>query len=241
MTPALLVPALLMGLFGSTHCVLMCGGVVGMTCSALPRERRTRWSAQVPYLLAYNAGRIASYAVAGAFAGAVGSAIASIGLAERAQLGLRFAAGAMMVAVGMYVVGFTPALRWIERAGEPLWKRIAPLARRLVPVRTPAHALGLGLLWGWMPCGLVYAAMAAAVTSGSALGGAATMAVFGAGTLPTLLAMGSAAAVVARAMRARWVRTTAGALLLALGVIQFVHAGAAWAHVDHACCAAHAL
>jgi len=241
MTPALLVPALLMGLFGSTHCVLMCGGVVGMTCSALPRERRMRWSAQVPYLLAYNAGRIVSYAAAGAFAGAVGSAVASFGLAERAHLGLRFAAGAMMVAVGMYVAGFAPALRWLERLGEPVWKRVAPVARRMVPVRTPAHALGLGLLWGWMPCGLVYAAMAAAVTTGSALGGAVTMAAFGAGTLPTLLAMGSAAAVVARAMRARWIRAAAGAVLLALGVIQFVHAGAAWAHAAHACCAVHAL
>ncbi len=241
MIPALLVPALLMGLLGSTHCVLMCGGVVGMACSALPKERRTRLGAQVPFLLAYNGGRIASYAIAGALAGAAGAAIASLGLAERAQIGLRFAAGVMMVAVGLYVAGFRPAMRWIERAGEPVWQRIAPFARRLVPVRTPAHALALGLLWGWMPCGLVYAAMVAAVTSGSALRGAATMTAFGLGTLPMLLAMGSAAAAAARAMRKRWVRPAAGALLVIFGALQLVHAGEAWASGAHACCAAHAL
>jgi sulfite exporter TauE/SafE len=231
-----------MGLFGSTHCVLMCGGVVGMTCSALPPARRTRWTTHLSHLLAYNGGRIASYALGGAFAGAAGAAVASFGLAARAQVvGLRFAAAVMMVAVGLYVAGFGPALRWIERAGEPFWKLIAPVARRLVPVRSPAHAVVLGLLWGWMPCGLVYAAMAAAVTSGSALAGAATMAAFGTGTLPMLFAMGSAAAMTARAMRTRWVRTAAGGLLLLLGVLQFVHAGAAWLSADHACCAARAL
>jgi sulfite exporter TauE/SafE len=146
-----------------------------------------------------------------------------------------------MVAVGMYVAGFGPAMRWIERAGEPVWRRIAPFARRFVPVRSPVQALALGLLWGWMPCGLVYAAMVAAVTSGSALRGAATMAAFGVGTLPMLLAMGSAAAAAARAMRVRWVRPLAGTVLVVLGALQVVHAGEAWASAAHVCCVAHAL
>jgi hypothetical protein len=232
-----------MGLLGGAHCVVMCGGVVAMSGSALPLTRRSRPMAQLPYVLAYNGGRIASYAMAGALAGALGSTLAAFGLVERAQLGLRVAAGLMMIAVGLYVSGFGGALRWAERAGQPLWRRVAPLARRLVPVQTPAHALALGLLWGWMPCGLVYAALAAAVTSGSALGGAATMAAFGAGTLPTLVAMGSAAAVVARFARERWVRGAAGVAILALGAVQLVNVGEAWAAVGHgspaACCVHH--
>jgi sulfite exporter TauE/SafE len=240
MSAVLLVSALVMGLLGSTHCVLMCGGVVGMACSALPVARRGKPLAQLPTMLAYNAGRIASYAAAGALAGAVGATLASFGAVERAQLALRIAAGVMMVAVGLYVAGLARALRWIERVGEPAWKRILPLARRLVPVRSPLGALALGLLWGWMPCGLVYAALTAAVTSGSALGGAATMAAFGAGTLPTLLAMGSAAALVSRATRARWVRAAAGVALVAFGAVQLANAGVAWAHAgEPACCAGH--
>jgi sulfite exporter TauE/SafE len=241
MSAVLLVSALLMGLLGSTHCVVMCGGVVAMSCSALPVARRGRPWAQLPFVLAYNTGRIASYATAGAVAGAVGATLASFGAVERVQLGLRLAAGVMMIAVGLYVAGLARALRWIERIGEPVWRRVLPFARKLVPVRSPVQALALGSLWGWMPCGLVYAALAAAVTSGSALGGAATMAAFGLGTLPTLVAMGSAAAVAARVARTRWARAVFGAAIVLFGIVQVAHVATAWAAVGegaHPCCAA---
>jgi sulfite exporter TauE/SafE len=243
MTAMLLVSALVMGLLGSTHCVVMCGGVVAMTCSALPLSRRARPSVQLPYVLAYNAGRIASYAMAGAAVGALGGTLASFGAVEHVQLGLRLAAGAMMVAVGLYVAGLARALTWVERAGAPVWRRIAPFAKRLVPVRSPLAALALGAMWGWLPCGLVYAALAAAVTSGSAANGAATMAAFGLGTLPMLVAMGSTAAVVARAARRQWVRMGAGVAIVAFGVVQVAHVGQALA-TERAgetpqCCAGH--
>jgi sulfite exporter TauE/SafE len=241
-----------MGLLGSAHCVLMCGGVVAMTCSALPLSARSAESGavrgprraleQMGYILAYNGGRIASYTAAGAIAGAVGAALASFGGVQEAQLALRLAAGAMMVTVGLYVAGVARALTWLERAGEPLWRRVAPVARRLVPVRSPLTAFTLGVLWGWLPCGLVYAALAASVTSGSAAGGATTMAAFGLGTLPALVTMGSAATVVARAARRRWVRVGAGVLLIAFGAVQVAHVGRAWAAESRGgapCCAGH--
>jgi sulfite exporter TauE/SafE len=243
MSTMLLVSATLMGLLGSTHCVAMCGGVVAVACGALPTTRRARPLAQLPYTLAYNAGRVASYACAGALAGLLGSTLASFGFAERAFLALRVLAAALMIAVGLYLAGFVRVLRWAERAGEPVWRRIAPLARRFVPVRTPGHALVLGLMWGWMPCGLVYAALGAATTAGSALGGAATMAAFGLGTLPTLLAMGSAAAVVARLSKTPAIRTAAAVVILGFGALQVAHVGRAWASAGspscHSCCARH--
>lgn len=243
MSGMLVVSALLMGLLGSTHCVVMCGGVVAMTCSALPLARRTSMLAQLPYVLAYNAGRITSYAVAGAVAGAIGAGVGSLGVVSHWLLGLRFAAGMLMIAVGFYLAGWGTALRWVERAGEPVWRRVAPLARKLVPVRTPPQALALGLVWGWMPCGLVYAALAASVTSGSWSGGATTMAAFGLGTLPTLVAMGSATALVTRVARSRRMRVAAAIVVAAFGVAQIAHAGVAWAAVDRAgtpeCCAGH--
>jgi uncharacterized protein len=243
MSAVLLLSALAMGLLGSTHCVLMCGGVVAMTCSALPLARRGKPVAQLPFVLAYNAGRVASYALAGATAGAIGAALTSFGMVEQAQLVLRLAAGAMMVAVGFYVTGLTRTLSWLERAGEPVWRRIAPAARRLVPVRSPVAALALGALWGWMPCGLVYAALTGAVTSGSATAGAATMTAFGLGTLPTLIAMGSTAALVVRAGRQRWVRRIAGATIVVFGFVQLAAAGRAWASDGSGptatCCAGH--
>ena len=243
MSAVLLVSALLMGLLGSTHCVVMCGGVVAMTCSALPLARRVRPLAQLPYMLAYNAGRIASYAVAGADGGRLGAALASFGVVARAQLGLRVAAGALMIAVGLYVAGSgarAPLGR--ERAGEPSGGA-SRRSRGASSRSEPPQALALGLLWGWMPCGLVYAALAAAVTSGSAAGGAATMAAFGLGTLPMLVAMGSAAALVARAARSarcgwsRALRSSRSASSISAG------AGYAWAAVRKGgpptCCVGH--
>ena len=171
-----------------------------------------------------------------------GQAWVRSGAVSHALLGLRFAAGALMIAVGFYLAGWGGALRWLERAGEPVWRRVAPLARRLVPVRTPWQALALGLVWGWMPCGLVYAALAASVTSGSPLAGATTMAAFGLGTLPTLVAMGSAAALVTRLARSRRVRIAAAVVVAAFGVAQIAHAGVAYAAAGQpACCAGHAV
>ncbi len=122
-----------------------------------------------------------------------------------------------------------------------MWRRIAPLARRLVPVRTAGCKRSpSGLLWGWMPCGLVYAALAAAVTSGSSLGGAATMAAFGVGTLPTLITMGSAAGLASRLARRPRVRLAAALVVGTFGILQVGHVGAAWASgagATHACCA----
>jgi sulfite exporter TauE/SafE len=243
MNAALLASAWLMGFLGSTHCIAMCGGVVAVACSALPLRKRPSVAAQLPYVLAYNGGRILSYAAAGALAGAIGAALASVTPVAKAQIGLRLVADAMMIAVGAYVAGLSRVFRWIEGLGEPLWRRVAPLGRALVPVRSLPGAFALGLVWGWLPCGLVYAGLAAAVTSGSALGGAATMAAFGAGTLPMLLALGSAASFVARAARRRWVRSAAGATMIAFGVVQMAHTGHAWASVENgrtpACCPGH--
>jgi len=242
MSVVLLLSALAMGLLGSSHCVLMCGGVVAMSCSALPLSRRSRPIAQLPYVLAYNAGRIASYAVAGAAAGVLGATLASFGAVERVQLALRLGAGVLMVAVGFYVAGVAPALAWLERVGQPVWRRVLPVARRLVPVRSPLGALALGAMWGWLPCGLAYTALAASVTSGGPASGAATMTAFGLGTLPTLLAMGSAAGVAARAARRPWVRRVAGVAIVVFGVVQVAHVGRAWAASGedaHACCAGH--
>lgn len=246
MNPGMLASAWLMGFLGSTHCVVMCGGVVAMTCSALPVARRTGASAHLPYALAYNGGRIASYGFAGAIAGTLGGAFAAIGFVERAQLGLRLLAAVMMIAVGLYVTGFARGLRWIERIGEPLWRQVAPLARRLVPVDSLPKALAFGLLWGWLPCGLVYAALAAAVATGSPSGGAATMAAFGVGTLPMLVAMGSAASFIGGVARAPPVRVVAGLAIVGFGFLQMAHAGRAWAALGTigampVCCASHAL
>ena len=204
----------LVGLLGGTHCVGMCGGIV----SALSMGGQAGWGLH----LAYNAGRILSYAVAGAIAGALGAA--SLGLAGQVpvRMVLYFFANLMLVALGLYLIGLSGALALTERAGQALWRRVQPLTRRFLPVRGAAQAFPLGVLWGWLPCGLVYSALASTLTAGSAGRGAAMMLAFGLGTLPNLLLAGLLLARLNGIVKRPVVRTVSGLLVLGFGIYGFI-------------------
>ncbi len=210
--------AFLIGLTGGVHCFGMCGGIVGALTLGLPPARDRPLLARLPYLLAYNGGRIASYVTAGALAGGVGAWAAHLVSVHRAQLGLQAVAGVFMVLLGLYLGGWWPVLGHLERAGGVLWRRIEPLGRGLLPVRTPAQALGIGLVWGWLPCGLVYSVLVWALGSGGATEGGLLLLSFGLGTLPALLAMGTAAAALAGFVRRAGVRHATGMLLVLFGI-----------------------
>jgi sulfite exporter TauE/SafE len=207
------VAIFLVGLLGGTHCVGMCGGIVG-ALAAQVSGARAGW----PLHLAYNLGRILSYSVAGALVGAIGGLGLAFGPVAKVQLAFYILASLMLVALGFYLMGFTRSLTFIERAGQTLWRRIQPLTRRFLPVRSAAQALPLGMLWGWLPCGLVYSVLANALVSGSAARGALAMAVFGLGTLPNLLLAGMLLTRFRRFAQARVARIIAGVLVLGFGL-----------------------
>jgi sulfite exporter TauE/SafE len=200
----------LVGLLGGTHCVGMCGGIVGALSMGAPG----RWSMH----LTYNAGRILSYTAAGAAAGALGAASMSLEGQMPVRLVLYLLANLMLVALGLYLLGVTRALAFTERAGQHLWRRLQPLTRRFLPARTIGQALPLGLLWGWLPCGLVYSALASSLTAGSASRGALLMLLFGLGTLPNLLLAGILFARLNEFVRRPVVRTLSGLLVLGFGL-----------------------
>ena len=216
----LYLAAFLIGLTGGVHCFGMCGGIVGALTLGLPPAPGHPLLARLPYLLAYNLGRIASYATAGALAGGVGAWAAHLTSVRHAQLALQVLAGLFMILLGLYLAGWWPGLSRLERAGGVLWRRIEPLGRRFFPVRTPARALGIGLVWGWLPCGLVYSVLVWAVGAGGVLEGALLLLSFGLGTLPALLAMGTAAAALAGFVRRPVVRTVAGTLVILFGLYE---------------------
>lgn len=206
---SLIVPALLMGVFGGAHCVAMCGGVSSMLCAGQGRPSG--------FSLAYNAGRVASYTLLGLIVGSLGTL--DLGLPMDAlRFGLRALAAVCMLTVGLHLIGLPSFVKALESVGAPLWRRVAPVARRLLPLRSPWHALAAGSLWALMPCGLLYGALALAATSESPLEGAATMAAFGLGTVPVMLTVGVLAHRVVQAFARAWVRRAAGALILAFGL-----------------------
>ena len=203
----------LVGFLGGTHCVGMCGGIVG-ALSAFSPAHGARW----PLHLAYNAGRISSYVLAGAVVGALGAAGTSLAGQLPARIALFTLANLMLLAFGLYLLGATQVLAGTERAGQLLWKHLQPLSKRFLPARSPLQAFPLGLLWGWLPCGLVYSALATALAAGSAAQGAGLMLAFGLGTLPNLLAMGLFAARLKEWVRRPLVRRLAGGMVLGFGL-----------------------
>jgi len=230
---ALPAAMLVTGFLSGVHCLGMCGGIVsafGAVGSVAAPATVTRqpprrgFARELARQLAFNAGRIGSYAVAGTVAGALGGAGAYVAGALSWQVALYVLANLMLVLVGLYLAGASAWLARIEALGAPLWQRLQPLAARLLPARTLPQSVAAGLVWGWIPCGLVYAALAVAVLAGSAERGALAMAAFGLGTLPNLLAAGLAAARLRAFAARRGVRLAAGGVVLGFGVFGLVNA-----------------
>lgn len=231
-----LIPVLLVGLFGSVHCGAMCGGIVA-AFSTVPAARRpfpvtvaaaaappARVAASIPRVLAYNAGRLTSYALAGALAaGLTGEAGKLAALGTFQQVGY-WLANLMLIALGLYLMGAWRGLEWLEMAGQHLWRRLRPVMQWLLPLDSTAKMLGLGLLWGWLPCGMVYSMLVTAMVSGSAASGAAVMLAFGLGTLPMVLALGLAGERLRSALRLPMMRRGAGLVVLGFGLVGLARA-----------------
>jgi sulfite exporter TauE/SafE len=208
-----IIAVFLVGLLGGVHCLGMCGSIVGIFTTQLPKDRM-RW----PFHLAYSSGRITSYAVAGALVGAVGQAGLLMRDAVPVQHLLFALSSSMLVLLGLYLAGLWGAVRKIESVGGGLWKRLQPYTRKLLPVNTVPRALALGALWGWLPCGLVYSVLVTSLASGSSAQGALIMAAFGLGTLPNLLVIGLFWERCRHWVQSPKVRMTAGLLVMGFGV-----------------------
>ena len=207
----LLGSALVLGLLGGGHCLGMCGGLMGALTLAIPAQQRSR---RLRLLLAYNLGRILSYATAGYLLGLAGWALENSPLAML----LRVLAALLLIAMGLYLAGWWHGLTRIEAIGRGLWRHLQPLASRLLPVSRLPQALLLGALWGWLPCGLVYSTLLWAASQGSALDSALLMLAFGLGTWPVLLASGLAAERLLGLLRQRGIRAAAGLLVILFGL-----------------------
>ncbi len=210
--------ALLVGVLGSMHCAGMCGGILGALTYSLPAGVRRRPERLLGILLALNLGRMVSYAAAGALVGWAGGTLAVSSGAVWIGLMFRGLAGLVVVGIGLYLGGWFPRLAVVERLGSPLWSQLAPLANRLMPIRGPCHAALYGVLWGWLPCGLVYSMLISTPAQAGALSGALYMALFGAGTLPVTLGGGLLAGRLYALARDRRYRTVAGLGVIAIGL-----------------------
>lgn len=182
MTTALLIAALFMGFLGSPHCLGMCGGLVAAFSLSMkdvsPAKRRA-------LIATYHLGRLTSYAVLGLVAGLIGTAVLAPLMTSNSVP--RILLGLVLVFVGATMLG-APFLTKLERVGMRFWQFLSPIRQKVFPLNTFPRALAAGLLWGYLPCGLVYGALLIAVVAHDPLSGAALMFMFGLGTIPMLVA-----------------------------------------------------
>lgn len=213
------------GLLSAVHCLSMCGGIVGALSLSLPAHIRDNAPRLLGYVLVYNLGRIGSYALLGALLGGMGGTVQDLTGTDLGHRILRLVAALIMAGIGLYLGGWLPQLGRLERIGTPLWRRLQPLGRRLLPVHSLTQAALFGAIWGWLPCGLVYAALVWSSAAGGAWQGASYMAAFGAGTLPATMGAGMLAGSVTRLRQIPHLRQVVGASIVAFAVVSVVLPG----------------
>jgi hypothetical protein len=161
---------------------------------------------------------VLSYGLAGGAAGAAGSALLWIPWKAPLYVILQAAAGAILVLTALRLGGWLAAGSRLELLGVRLWSRLQPWCRALLPVDRLWRSLALGAIWGWVPCGLVYSALAWSAATADAAGGALTMLAFGAGTLPGMITAGVAGAGLGARSSGTALRRGLAALLVLIGI-----------------------
>ena len=208
--------ALLAGLFGGVHCAAMCGGIAAsLSLGQRPAASLAQWW----QALQPNLGRIFGYGIAGALAGGVGRGLIELIHSAGLITLLRSALGLVLILVALRMLGRVRGFDLFAGPAQRLWQALRPLQRRLLPADTAYKRIGIGLLWGWLPCGLSLSLLAVAWLQAGAVAGALTMLAFGLGTLATLLPLTWTGARLGQRLQRGGARTLAGVLVLCVGLI----------------------
>lgn len=205
---ATILTAFMAGLLGSGHCFAMCGAIAVSPAAS--------GSQGALHTVLFNGGRLLSYALLGAVLAALAGTAGDYGRLAPWGLFLRWLAAALILLVGLkFLTGFD-LLRPIERLGSSVWTRVSPWVSKTAALPPVAGRLAMGMLWGLLPCGLVYTALLLALTAGNAVGGGLVMLAFGLGTAPAMLGMGFAASAIGTIFRDPFVRRFVGGGLVLL-------------------------
>lgn len=207
----------LLGFLGSGHCIGMCGPIAVAVCSRGATARLGGSS------ILYNIGRVLTYSLIGAVLGAVGSGLSDLGQLVRLQVWLTLASSLWMGWLALAMLAVVPEPSWLFAVDAGRIPGAGALLGRVVRGGRSLDALLLGLLLGFLPCGLSMAAFSRSLVSGSTLSGLAFSAAFGLGTLPAMLLVGWLGQRVTRKHR-QVVVLLAGMVMLGMSVLQGLRA-----------------
>ena len=210
--------AFFIGLLSTLHCFGMCGGVVGALTLSLHPDKRQDTRALWVYTLSYNAGRIISYTLAGVIVGLLGQTIVSI-IPEIGGMLLRPIFLIFVILLGFYIGGWLPKLALIEKLGSPIWKQLQPIGVKYLPIKKVSHAFIFGLIWGWLPCGLVYYALIMAFSQSNIVDSTLFMFAFGMGTFLPMLMAGILAGKLVAIQRSKNLKKFNAIALIIIGTV----------------------
>lgn len=221
MTWAWLLAGFSMGFLGSPHCLGMCGGIVSAFSMSMQgvQPKHKLW-----LIACYHIGRLLSYALLGALVASIGAVFFAPFFGSAIP---RVLLGVAIVFAGLLMLGL-PMLKQIERMGFGVWGMLSPLRKRLFPLNTTPKALAAGLLWGFLPCGLVYAAVGIAfglgandgtTTQSQIMQGSLFMLFFGLGTIPMLIATQTVLGTLQHMVKKLFLRRAGGLAMLISGLL----------------------
>ncbi|WP_390904862.1 sulfite exporter TauE/SafE family protein [Vibrio rarus] len=205
------IGAFLIGIAGAGHCMGMCGGIASAV--ALNGRHNAFY-----VTLLYNLGRISSYLLVGALIGGTVANSATLFQSTDFLGALRVMAALMILILGLYLGQWWNGLLKIEKLGQSIWKQLSPIASRMLPLRSVWYAYPVGVVWGWIPCGMVYSMLSWAAVSGSAVNGLLIMGCFGLGTLPAMLLIGTSAARFSKFISQLLIRRTIACLMIVYAI-----------------------
>ncbi len=197
----------------------MCGSIIGTLSYSLKPEIRKDKSKMFRFIFSYNLGRIFSYMLAGFIIGLIESLLTFPLGAEHGHRVLQIISALIITGAGFYIAGWFPSFAYIEKTGSYFWKTIEPYGRKLIPVASLKQAFLFGMVWGWIPCGLVYTALALAATSGDITISTLTMLTFGLGTLPAVMGTGMVSSFITRLSGLKTTKQIIGMLLVLVAII----------------------
>jgi uncharacterized protein len=207
---------LMSGLLGGVHCAAMCGGIAtSLSFGQRPADPGAQWL----QALQPNVGRVLGYALAGAIVGGFGHGLVAFARIPNLALGMRMAVGAMMIVIALRLLMPSGRFNPLARPGRALWQRLQPLQRSLLPADTAFKRIAVGMLWGWLPCGLSTTLLTTAWLQASAVDGALTMAAFGLGTLPIMLPLTWSGARLGQRLQRGGLRIGVGVMVLLAGLV----------------------
>jgi len=202
------ITPLMIGFFSGFHCIAMCGGLCAVICQ----------KQNAPQTVLTNLGRVITYTLLGAvFAGLIQGASLQLDLASLGFF-LRVLMGIMLVLTGLVLV-FKNKAKWLVlQKPLPFWPKVSSKLQKIQLNNNTSSVILKGMLWGLIPCGLLYGMLVIAATTADVIRGASFMLFFGIGTMLPLLLSQLAINKLARTQKGQIMRTFSGVFVTILGL-----------------------